>query len=433
MQVSYLKRALIVALWFIFLTAPLMAVRVNTLNQEIEWRVTNVLWMGGAAFLLALIWQIVAMRNSAAKRQENSLSAQQKNKNIAPMAKITFAERLAGDPKRSFRLLLLAVLGACLFPWLVSSGQNFYHVNIMTSALIFVVLGLGLNITVGLAGLLDLGYIAFFSVGAYSYGLINEHFGLGFWLCLPLGGLISMLFGVILGFPILRLRGDYLAIVTLAFGSITKIVLENWSDLSHGVEGIANIPQPELFNLALDSRSRAIYIYYIVLALVALTIFMTNRLKNSRIGRAWMALREDEIASVAMGVDMARTKLSAYAIGAFWAGLVGVVFAAQNTFINPNSFTVMDSIMVLAMVVLGGMGSIIGVMIAALFLKLLPEYLRAFSEYRMLIFGALMVLTMIFRPQGLISHTRRQYELNPKKDKKIAPEVAKVAAKEGAQ
>jgi branched-chain amino acid transport system permease protein len=283
----------------------------------------------------------------------------------------------------------------------------------MVSALIFVVLGLGLNITVGLAGLLDLGYIAFFAVGAYTYALLARNFDLGFWTCLPLGGVMAMFFGIVLGFPILRLRGDYLAIVTLGFGSITKIVLENSETLFGGAAGIAGIPRPDLFGLVLDGRQKSLYSYYIVLALVALTIFVTNRLKNSRIGWAWMALREDEIACVAMGVDMARTKLSAYALGAFWAGLVGVIFAAHNNFINPDSFTFMDSAMILSMVVLGGMGSILGVILAALALKLLPEYLRAVAEYRMLVFGAVMVLMMIFRPQGLISNLRRKYERAP--------------------
>ena len=224
---------------------------------------------------------------------------------------------------------------------------------------------------------------------------------------------MAMFFGIVLGFPILRLRGDYLAIVTLGFGSITKIVLENSDTLFGGAAGIAGIPRPDFFGLVLDGRQKSLYSYHIVLALVALTIFVTNRLKNSRIGWAWMALREDEIACVAMGVDMARTKLSAYALGAFWAGLVGVVFAAHNNFINPDSFTFMDSAMILSMVVLGGMGSILGVILAALALKLLPEYLRAVAEYRMLVVGAVMVRMMIFRPQGLISNLRRKYERAP--------------------
>ncbi|MEI7611913.1 MAG: branched-chain amino acid ABC transporter permease [Betaproteobacteria bacterium] len=400
---NHFKRSLGISLWFVFLTLPLVVVRVNTVKQEVEWRWSNVIWIGLCAFAIAWFWQFSIERRAARRSQAASEPHPEKQKH-------TLAQRLADDPVLSRRALIAVGVLALVFPWLVSTGQNYYHVNIMVSALIFVVLGLGLNITVGLAGLLDLGYVAFFAVGAYTYALLGQHFNLGFWICLPLGGIVSMFFGILLGFPILRLRGDYLAIVTLGFGSITKIVLENWDTAFGGAAGIAGIARPELFGIDLDGRMKSVYTYYIVLGLVALTIFVTNRLKNSRIGRAWMALREDEIASEAMGVDMARTKLSAYALGAFWAGLVGVVFAAHNNFINPDSFTFMDSAMILAMVVLGGMGSILGVIIAALALKLLPEYLRAFAEYRMLVFGAVMVLMMIFRPQGLINDMRRKYE-----------------------
>ncbi len=399
---AHLRRSFAIGLWFMFLTLPLVVVRVNTISREVEWRWTNVLWVGVGAFAIAWFWQFSINRRVARRAPtlvDSPLTA----------SRPSLVQRLVDDPVLGRRALLGLAAVAVVFPWLVSTTQNFYHVNVMVSALIFVVLGLGLNITVGLAGLLDLGYIAFFAVGAYTYALLSSNFDLGFWTCLPLGGLMGMLFGVILGFPILRLRGDYLAIVTLGFGSITKIILENWDTLFGGAAGIANIPRPEFFGMVLDGRQKSVYSYYIVLALVALTVFVTNRLKNSRIGHAWMALREDEIASVAMGVDMARAKLSAYALGAFWAGLVGVVFAAHNNFINPDSFTFMDSAMVLAMVVLGGMGSILGVIVAALALKLLPEYLRAFAEYRMVVFGALMVLMMIFRPQGLINNVRRKY------------------------
>lgn len=399
---AHLRRSIAIGLWFMFLTLPLVVVRVNTINREVEWRWTNLLWVGVGAFAIAWFWQF-SINRRVARRAPTSVDS--------PLTarRPSLLQRLVDDPVLGRRALLGLAAVAVVFPWLVSTPQNFYHVNVMVSALIFVVLGLGLNITVGLAGLLDLGYIAFFAVGAYTYALLSSNFDLGFWTCLPLGGLMGMLFGVILGFPILRLRGDYLAIVTLGFGSITKIVLENWDTLFGGAAGIANIPRPEFFGMVLDGRQKSVYSYYIVLALVALTVFVTHRLKNSRIGHAWMALREDEIASVAMGVDMARAKLSAYALGAFWAGLVGVVFAAHNNFINPDSFTFMDSAMVLAMVVLGGMGSILGVIVAALALKLLPEYLRAFAEYRMVVFGAVMVLMMIFRPQGLINNLRRKY------------------------
>ena len=405
---AHLKRSLGISLWFMFLTLPLMVVRVNTVNREVEWRWSNLVWVGVCAFAIAWLWQFSI-------HQRELRRARAATEKHPELKRHTMAQRLADDPVLSRRVLIGVGMLALVFPWLVSSGQNFYHVNVMVSALIFVVLGLGLNITVGLAGLLDLGYIAFFAVGAYTYALLNKNFDLGFWTCLPLGGLMGMLFGIVLGFPILRLRGDYLAIVTLGFASITKIVLENWDTVFGGAAGIANIPRPDLFGIALDGRGKAMYSYYIVLCLVAFTIVVTTRLKNSRIGRAWMALREDEIASVAMGVDMAHTKLSAYALGAFWAGLVGVLFAAHNSFINPDSFTFMDSAMILAVVVLGGMGSILGVIIAGLALKLLPEYLRAFAEYRMLVFGAVMVLMMIFRPQGLINDMRRKYEYDTEK------------------
>ena len=405
---AHLKRSVGISLWFMFLTLPLMVVRVNTVNREVEWRWSNLVWVGVCAFAIAWLWQFSIHQRELRRAR----AAPEKHPELK---RHTLAQRLADDPVLSRRVLIGVGMLALVFPWLVSSGQNFYHVNVMVSALIFVVLGLGLNITVGLAGLLDLGYIAFFAVGSYTYALLNKNFDLGFWTCLPLGGLMGMLFGIVLGFPILRLRGDYLAIVTLGFASITKIVLENWDTVFGGAAGIANIPRPGLFGVELDGRGKAMYSYYIVLCLVVFTILVTTRLKNSRVGRAWMALREDEIASVAMGVDMARTKLSAYALGAFWAGLVGVLFAAHNSFINPDSFTFMDSAMILAVVVLGGMGSILGVIIAGLALKLMPEYLRAFAEYRMLVFGAVMVLMMIFRPQGLINDMRRKYEYDTEK------------------
>ena len=396
-MLSYCKKSLGISLWFVFLTFPFMVVKVNTLKDIVEWRWLNMLWVAIGAFLLALAWQLARSRQAKGDRSEASGGAE---------ATRGLGQRLLDDPQLYRPLLGLLAAAALLFPWLVDT----YQANIMVLALIFVVLGLGLNISVGLAGLLDLGYVAFFAVGAYTYALVNQQTGLGFWACLPLGGLAGGFFGVLLGFPILRLRGDYLAIVTLGFGSIARIVIENWEEVTGGAKGIANIPRPGLFGLEMSIDAVTTYTYYLMIGMVLFTIFVTNRLKDSRIGRAWMALREDEIACVAMGIDMARTKLSAYALGAFWAGLVGVIFAARNTYINPNSFTFMESAIVLSIVVLGGMGSIVGVIIAALVLILLPEYLRAFSEYRMLIFGAVMVLMMIFRPQGLISHQRRSYQ-----------------------
>ena len=400
-----LKQSLAVALWFIFLTFPLMVVKVNTSDQIVQWRWMNILWVGLSFFVLSFVWRYALTRKEA--RQMAAQSGQDGQEK--PSRFQAFLE----NQSLRYKVMLGLLAFALVFPWIFDTYQS----TIMVSALIYVVLGLGLNITVGLAGLLDLGYVAFFAVGAYAYALLNHHFGIGFWTCLPIGAVFGGIFGVILGFPILRLRGDYLAIVTLGFGMIVKVVLENWSDFSFGPSGIANIDRPSLFGMDLDIAGSTTYIYYIMIALVILTIIVTGRLKNSRIGRAWIALREDEIACVAMGIDMAKTKMSAYALGASFAGMVGVLFAAKTTFINPASFTFMESAIILSIVVLGGMGSILGVILGAMILILLPEYLRAFSEYRMIIFGASMVLMMIFRPQGIISNIRQKYEFKGLKEK----------------
>lgn len=392
-----LKNSLLIALWFMFLTFPMMVIKVNTLDNIVEWRWANLAYVGLGAFALSFLWRYLLKR-------KRTLTKMAEQGQVDGLQK-TMAARLLEDPKLYRPAMALGLALCVIFPLVFST----YQTNILISALIYVVLGLGLNITVGLAGLLDLGYVAFFAVGAYSYPLLYEHFGITFWLALPIGAAIGALFGLVLGFPILRLRGDYLAIVTLGFGSIVKIVLENWGDFTHGPSGIANIPRPGFFGMEMNLSQATTYVYYIMIVLVLITILVTNRLKDSRIGRAWIALREDEIACVAMGIDMAKTKLSAYALGAAWAGLVGVIFAAKTTFINPASFTFMESAIILSIVVLGGMGSIFGVILGAFILILLPEYLRAFSEYRMLVFGLTMVLMMIFRPQGIISDIRRKY------------------------
>jgi branched-chain amino acid transport system permease protein len=310
------------------------------------------------------------------------------------------------EPKFYIPGLIAVALFAIAFPFAFS----IYQTNIMITALIYVVTGLGLNIVVGLAGLLDLGYVAFYAVGAYSYALLNYHFGLTFWMVLPIGAALGLLFGILLGFPVLRLRGDYLAIVTLGFGEIIRLILENWNDFSFGPSGIANIPRPGLFGIDLSLHQVTIYLYFLMIALALFTIFIVKRLQDSRIGRAWIALREDEIACQAMGIDKTRTKLSAFAMGATWAGMAGVVFAAKTTFINPASFTIWESIIILCVVVLGGMGSVVGVIFGAMILILLPEYLRAFSEYRMLLFGTIMVIMMVFRPGGIVPTARKTYE-----------------------
>lgn len=389
-----LKRSTTIALWFILLTFPIMVVKVNTIENVVVWRWINVVGIGVGAFVLSFFWQIY-LRNKAASPQ------------IAPETTSTLS-RLMENPKIYRPALVIVGLFVLIFPFVFSH----YQVNVMTTALIYVMLGLGLNIEVGLAGLLDLGYVAFYAVGAYSYALLNYHFGLGFWTLLPAGALLAAFFGILVGFPVLRLRGDYLAIVTLAFAEILRLVLENWNAFSFGPSGISNIPRPGFFGMNLTPEQTATYMYFLLIALCLLTIFVTNRLQHSRIGRAWVALREDELACQATGIDKTKAKLTAFAFGAMLAGMAGVLFAAKTTFINPASFTFMESAMILSIVVLGGMGSIPGIIIAALAIILLPEYLRVFSDYRMILFGAALIIMMIFRPGGLMADRRKQYKFH---------------------
>ena len=391
-----IKRSLLVSIWFMILTFPIMVIQVNTIYKTVEWRWYRMALVGLGTFFLSFVWRYLIRRKEAGIKKAE----------ISGEATLTISQRLLKDPRFARPSLAAAGIFFLIFPWLFS----LYQIDIMTTALIYVVVALGLNIVVGLAGLLDLGYVAFYAVGAYTYALLNHHFGLGFWICLPLGGALGFLFGIILGFPVLRLRGDYLAIVTLGFGEIIRLILENWNEFSFGPSGIANIPRPGLMGIDLSLQHNHIYIYYLMIMLTILTIFVVRRLQDSRIGRAWMALREDEVACQAMGINKTRTKLSAFALGATWAGMGGVVFAAKTTFINPASFTIWESVIILCCVVLGGMGSIVGVICGAFALKLLPEYLRAFSEYRMLVFGAVLVIMMVFRPGGLISDVRRIYK-----------------------
>jgi len=398
-----LKNALLVALWFIFLTFPIMVIKVNPFERTVTWRWQNMMYVAVVSFVCYLASRFFLARKTA-KQEKHKLQA------IPDKPKSDWQQRLLSEPRLYMPALGIVLAVLLIFPQIFST----YQINIMITALMYVVLGLGLNIVVGVAGLLDLGYVAFYAVGAYSYALLNLHFGLGFWTVLPIGGLLAATFGIMLGFPVLRLRGDYLAIVTLGFGEIIRLVLENWNDFSHGPSGISNIPRPGFFGVELSLNHSIIYLYYLMIGMVIFTIFVVNRLQNSRIGRAWFALREDEIACQAMGIDKTRTKLTAFALGAFWAGMVGVIFAAKTTFVNPASFTFLESAIILCIVVLGGMGSIIGVIIAALILMLLPEYLRAFSDYRMLVFGATLVIMMVFRPQGIISTVRRTYTLEKK-------------------
>lgn len=390
-----LKRTILTGIWFALLTFPLMVIKVDPIEGTMEWRWKNLGYIAIGAALLSLVWRYLLERKAVRRRQEE-----------LAISTPPFWSKVLSDPKLVRTGLLIVFLVMLVLPAISST----YQVNIISTALIYVVLALGLNIAVGLSGQLVLGYAAFYAVGAYTYGLANYYLGLGFWTMLPIGGIVAALAGILLGLPVLRLRGDYLAIVTLGFGEITRLVIQNWSSLTRGSGGISGIAKPSFFNIPITNVDiSSSYIYYITLIIAIITIFVVDRLKHSRVGRAWQALREDEIASEAMGVDTTRTKLSAFALSSMWAGFAGVLMAAKTTFINPNSFTFMESALILSMVVLGGMGSIWGVVVGAAAIILLPEYLRAFSEYRMLIFGATMVVMMVFRPQGLIPPRFRTY------------------------
>ncbi|MFW5683748.1 MAG: ABC transporter permease subunit [Spirochaetota bacterium] len=436
-----LRRSLLLAVWFVVLTFPIMVIRVNTITDTIVWRWDRLVLIAVGSFFGSLAWnyfqhrKMMRARPAAAPAGASWASPVTTADSVAPVAsadgipgsaplstpvrpeswwdkllarvglsRATFRQRKVALP-----LGLLALGLAIAYPLVTS----LYQTNIMISALIYVMLALGLNIVIGLGGMLHLGYAAFYLVGAYTYALLNFNFGVGFWVALPIGGVVSMVFGILLAIPVLRLRGDYLAIVTLGFGEIMRIIALNWSSLTLGPSGIKGVDRPGLFGIDLNLFQATNYTYFIVLGLVVITIFIVSRLENSRIGRQWVAMGEDDVAARAMGVNTVRAKMTAFAMGALWAGLAGVVFAARTTFINPESFRVWESVLILSMVVLGGMGSIPGVIVGALLLILLPEYLRAFSEYRLMIFGALLVIMMVFKPAGLIPKRRRLHKLRP--------------------
>jgi branched-chain amino acid transport system permease protein len=298
-----------------------------------------------------------------------------------------------------------------------------YVVDLAITVLIYIMLGWGLNIVVGLAGLLDLGYVAFYAVGAYSFALAARYWSLDFWEALPMAGALAAMLGMLLGFPVLRLRGDYLAIVTLGFGEMIRLLIINLQSFTGGPNGVSGIPRPsffgfpfareaetggpmpfhEVFGLEYSTQHRFIFLYFIILVLALITNWFTMRIRRLPIGRAWEALREDEIACKALGINPTNTKLTAFAIGAMFGGFAGAFFATRQGFISPESFNFLESAFILAIVVLGGMGSQTGIVIAALLLVVLPEVGRELAEFRMLLFGAAMIAIMVWRPYGLLS------------------------------
>ena len=398
-----LKKALISAAVALVLFSLMIGIRTEAgpTGQLIYWtRFGDLAALVGAVFGGSIVIELLRQWLGPADTRQLIPPVVQKGLDIAG--------RLVGP-----LLLIFALLVPVIF------YNQTYILDLGILVLTYVMLGWGLNVVVGLAGLLDLGYVAFYAVGAYSYALIATTFGLSFWVCLPIAGFLASLWGVMLGFPVLRLRGDYLAIVTLAFGEIIRLVIINWQSLTNGPNGISGIPRPTLFGIPLTADDnglaarlgieyspshRIVFLFYVILAMALLTNWVTIRLRKLPIGRAWEALREDEVACRALGINTTTTKLTAFATGAMFGGFAGAFFATRQGFISPESFTFQESALVLAIVVLGGMGSQLGVALAALAMIGGFELFRGLAEFRMLVFGMAMVLLMIWRPRGLIGH-----------------------------
>lgn len=388
MNSKWFKKPVIVAIWSGFLMAPFMGITKSAIGA-------------GIIFIGFILFSKINSFIKSTRGKRVSFDIQGRISNLH-----LFLER-----PRIQRGLLSFLLLLLIFTPL---AMNNYYLDVLTIAGIYTLLALGLNIVVGLAGLLDLGYVGFYAVGAYSYGILNTGVGVSFWPALVIGALLSAVFGILLGIITLRLRGDYLAIVTLGFLMILHLILNNWDALTHGPNGILGIDPPSLGWFVF---SEPIQFYYLILALSIFAVVIITRINNSRTGRAWIAIREDEIAASAMGINVVRMKILAFALGASWAGIAGVFFAGRYAFISPESFTFFETVLVLSMVVLGGMGSIPGVIIGAALLVILPEVFRGFQAYRMLAFGGAMALMMIFRPQGLIGNPRRKIELMPTEER----------------
>ena len=417
-----LKDAVITALISFALLLPLIGFKtVQNMRNELELETR-----------FPLLLAIVAVITAAKLLGSLVIEPWRERRALSPHAehpRLTAAKHAFTNWFTPFAMGFVAVY-PILIMLFVPGGALKWIDNFGIQILIYVMLGWGLNIVVGLAGLLDLGYVAFYAVGAYSYALLAKEFGLSFWILLPLAGFLSAFWGILLGFPVLRLRGDYLAIVTLAFGEIIRLILINWVSFTGGYAGVSSIPRPTLFGIPFNASDegfaatfgleftpvhRVLFLYYIILALALVTAYVTIRLRQLPVGRAWEALREDEIACRSLGINTTNTKLTAFAMGAMFAGFAGSFFAARQGFISPESFTFLESATILSIVVLGGMGSMIGVAVAAVVMIGGTEIMRELdflkyifgndfdpTQYRMLIFGFAMVLIMIWKPRGLV-------------------------------
>lgn len=389
------KKYLFALVWLLVLLWPLLGILEDG-SIAFEKAMTVWMWVAGVTFCALLLY--FGYRTRAFKRFSK------------PLSDVGLKIKVISDGIPKPALIAMVFVVAFCFPFL--TGR--YAQDVAINVLVYICLGLGLNIVIGLAGMLDLGYIAFYGVGAYTYALLSIHYHCSFWLALPVAGFFAAIAGCIIGYPTLRMRGDYLAIVTLGFGEIVRIILNNWMSLTNGPNGILGIKAPGIYLPQLSGGfsfeyiylKKLHYLYFVVLFLCVFTIIAVHRLNFSRIGRAWEAIREDETVAELMGVNIFRLKLLAYAMGAVFGGLAGAFFAARMRFVSPESFTFIESAMVLSMVVLGGMGSIPGIILGAMALIVLPELFREVEIYRMLAFGAAMTLMMLFRPKGLIPAKR---------------------------
>jgi branched-chain amino acid transport system permease protein len=424
---AILKDCLLATLVTFAIAFPTLGVKTDStggLNIILRYRWSAVLIACAVVFAGRLLLHLLVWNRSAAS--------------AAPPSAL--ADRLTSlDLARYLGPAVLAM--AVILPFMPFSDR--YVMDVAILIVTYIMLAWGLQVVVGLAGLLDLGYVAFYAVGAYSYALLAQHFGFSFWICLPLAGILAAFWGILLGFPVLRLRGDYLAIVTLAFGEIIRLVLLNWHEFTGGPNGLSNVPRPSFFGIPFSrgedgfaatfgfeysNLHRLMFLYYLALALSLLTFFVTNRLRKLPIGRAWEALREDEVACRSLGLNTTNTKLTAFAIGAMFGGFAGSFFATKQGFISPESFNFLESATILAIVVLGGMSSQIGVVLASVVMIGGLEVLRQLhflklvfgadfdpSQLRMLLFGMAMVLVMLWKPRGLVSSREPSVFLKEKK------------------
>lgn len=388
-----MKKIISTALLFTALSAILVVPRINTSLKHVEMRWMNIPLIFVAALLVFTLYYFLL------RKREKGMN--QSGKRIQQLLHV-----------RPFRIFV-AVLFVVLI--IVPFAFGIYHTKVLTLVFIYIIFSLGLNVIVGLTGMLCLGQAFFLGVGAYTYALFNTRMGIGFYPGLVIGTIFGVSAGILFAIITIRLRGDYLAIVTLGLSEIFRLIVTNM-DFTGGPRGISGIAKPSIVGLDLDFFAQTKLLYFISLACVVIAVFFIRRLEHSRFGRSWESFREDEIASASMGVNVTFVRIGVFAINGFLGSIAGVLFAANTSFIDPNSFSILVSVTALCIVVLGGLGSISGVVLGSLVLIMLPEYLRIFAQYRMLLLGAILVFMMLFRPSGLIPKSRTEFLLENKRD-----------------